>query len=103
MQTTSTTSLAISPITNYIFIKLLEFINVTFNFIIIENRISTERNTELRITECKDKLAKSIKLEGAINFRKNFKWKLRSCFQSQAKCTYQLNMKTSNFPPWRKE
>ena len=88
MQTTSTTSLDISPITNYIFIKLLEFINVTFNFIIIDNRISTERNTELRITECKDKLAKLIKLEGAINFRKNFKCKLRSCFQSQAKCTY---------------
>lgn len=57
---------------NYIFTKLLEFINVTFNFVIIEN-ISTERNLKLRITDCQDKLAKFIKLKAAINFMQNLK------------------------------
>lgn len=46
--------------------KLLEFIVFTFNFIVIENRVYVERNLELRIIDCQDKLAKFIKLKVAI-------------------------------------
>lgn len=73
MQISSSTSLDISLITNYIFSKPLEFINITFNFMKIENRVSREGKVDLRITECQDKLAKFIKLGAATNFMQNFK------------------------------
>ena len=60
-------------ITDYILTKLLEFINDTFNFIMIEKRVSTVRHLQLEITDCQDKLAKFIKLKAAINFIQNFK------------------------------
>lgn len=72
VQTVSTTSLDISPITNHIFTKLLAFIDVTFIFIIIKNRISTQRDTELRITEGQDKFVQFIQLEEVINFMQDF-------------------------------